>query len=161
MKGPKGWIVKMLAGTLMLAAPAFAAPRGGGGYSRGDGGSSRGAGSEHTGSAAQHFSGGGAGRSFSAPTRGFSVGERDFDRDDHRGGFDRGHARGGGWGVGIGVGAYPSYVDPYYAAPPYYGAPVPAPVCIPSGGYYDAYGNWIPDPNCQVPPVAYPTPYRY
>ena len=158
MKRPKGWMVKMLAGTLMLAVPAFAAPHGGGGYSRGGGGSSRGAGSQHSGSAAQHFSGGGAGRSFRAPARGFSGGERDFDRDDYRGGFDRGGGWGVGVGVGIGLGAYPyGYVDPYYAAPP----PVPAPVCSPNGGYYDAYGNWVPDPNCQVPPVAYPTPYGY
>jgi hypothetical protein len=65
------------------------------------------------------------------------------------------------------VGVYPGYaypytygyVDPYYD--PYYAAPAPAPVCNPNGGYYDANGNWIPEPNCDVPPPTAPVPYGY
>ncbi len=74
MKRFKGLMVAMLAGTLMLAAPAFAAGRGGGGHA--GGGFSRGGGVSRGGFAggggAQHFGGG----SFSAPARGFSGGAR-------------------------------------------------------------------------------------
>jgi len=158
MKRWKGLMVTMLAGSLMLAAPAFASPRGG----HGGGGFSQGGG-------AQHFSG----RSFSPPARGFSGGVRGFEDHgfEHRG-FDRGYVGGGGWGVGVGVYpgyAYPygyGYVDPYYydpysAVPPTYAAPAPVPACNPNGGYYDPNGNWVPDPNCQVPPTAPPAPYGY
>jgi hypothetical protein len=146
MKGFKGLIVAMLAGTLMLAAPALAEARGG----HGGGGFARGGG-------AQYFSG----RSFNAPARGFSGGARGFEGR----GINRGYVRGGGWASAVGVYpgyAYPytyGYVDPYYD--PYYAAPAPAPVCNPNGGYYDANGNWIPEPNCDVPPPTAPVPYGY
>lgn len=158
MQRVKGLVVTMLAGMLMVAAPAFAQSRGG----HGGGGFSRGGG-------AQHFSG----HSFSAPARGFSGGARGFEgRGFENRGFNHGYFRGGGWGTGINVYpgyAYPysyDYVDPYYyaptyAAPQYYAAPVPAPACNPNGGYYDGYGNWVPDPNCQVPPAAAPVPYGH
>jgi hypothetical protein len=144
MKSLKGWIVTTLAGTLMLAAPAFAAPRGGhggGGFSHGGGG--------------QHFSG----RSFRGPSRGFYGGRGYEGRGFEHGGMERGYVRGGGWGFGGGI--YPGYAYPYgygypYGYDPYYAAPAPAPACNPNGGYYDANGNWIPDPNCGVPP-----PYGY
>ncbi len=144
MKRFKNLGIALLAGTLMVAAPAFAQSRGGhgGGFSRGGG--------------AQHFSG----RSYSRPARGFEgrgFSGRGYEHRD----FGRGYYRGGGWGVGIGVYpgyAYPysyGYVDPYYAQPPVYAAPA----CNPNGGYYDPNGNWIPDPNCQVPPAPVPVPY--
>jgi hypothetical protein len=152
MKRFKGSMITMLAGTLMLAAPAFAESRGG----HGGGGVSHGGG-------AQHFSG----HSHSSPVRGLSGGVRGFENRgvEHRG-FDQGYFRGGGWGFGVGV--YPGYaypygdgsVDPYYYDP-YYAAPAPAPACNPNGGYYDANGNWVPDPNCQAPPAAGPAPYLY
>ena len=160
MKRLKSLMVAAVAGALLLAAPSFAESRGG----HGGGGFSRGGG-------AQHFSE----RSFGGSAHGFSGGARGFEgrgfehRDfDHRD-FDRGYRRGGGWGFGVGVYpgyAYPyGYVDPYYygpgyAAPPYYGGPAPGPVCSPNGGYYDSYGNWVPDPNCQVPPTT-AAPYGY
>lgn len=112
----------------------------------------------------QHFSG----RSYSAPARGFSGGVRGY---GGRGFVGRGYYGGGGWGLGVGVYpgyAYPyGYVDPYYygpsyaappyyAAPPNYAAPAPAQACNPNGGYYDANGNFLPDPNCQAPPAAAP-----
>lgn len=154
MKRFKGLMVATLAGALMLAAPSFAESRGG----HGGGGFSRGGG-------AQHFSG----RSFGGTSRGFSGGARGFEGRgfEHRD-FDHDYGRRGGWGVGVGVYpgyAYPyGYVDPYYyggyAAPPYYAGPAPAQVCGPNGGYYDPNGNWIPDPNCQVPPPT-AAPYGY
>lgn len=133
MKRFKGLMVAMVAGALMLAAPSFAESRGG----HGGGGFSRGRGA-----------------------RGFEG--RGFEHRD----FYRGYRRGGGWGFGVGV--YPRYAYPYgYVSPysygpgyaaPYYGGP--APVCNPNGGYYDSYGNWVPDPNCQVPPAS-AGPYGY
>lgn len=167
MKRFKGLMLTMLAGTLMLAVPAFAAPRGGGGHGGGHGGEgfSRGGGGHGFSGGGEHrFSGGGfEGRRFEG--HGFEGrGEHhDFDRD-------RGHFRGD-----FGLGFYPGYVypydysyvdpyyyepyyNPYYAAPPYYGTPA-APACNPNG-YYDANGNFIPGQNCQVPPAA-PAPYGY
>lgn len=149
MKRFKGLMVTMLAGTLMLAAPGFAESRGG-----------RGGGFSHSGGAHSGE------RAFRGPGRGFSGGARGFEGHgfEHRG-FDRDDFRGGGWGVGVGVYpryAYPydyGYVDPYYAAPPYPAAPAPVPACNPNGGYYDAYGNWVPDASCQIPPA--PAPYGY
>ena len=164
MQRLKSLTVAMMAGTLMLAAPAFAQSRGGhggGGFSRGGGGFSYRGG-------AQNF----GGHSFSAPARGYSGPVRGFSGGGYAPHYYRG---GGGWGVGVGV--YPGYVypygsgyvspyyyDPYYAAPPVYTTPAPVPACNPNGGYYDPNGNWIPDPNCQVPPSApapAPTPYGY
>jgi hypothetical protein len=55
----------------------------------------------------------------------------------------------------------PYYYAPTYAEPPYYAGPAPAPACNPNGGYYDANGNWVPDPNCQLPPATAPAPYGY
>ena len=175
MKPIKGVLVAMLAGTIMLAAPAFAESHGGG---RGAGGFSRGGGGQR--SSGNSFNAPARGfnapaRTFNAPARGFSGGGRDFDNRgfeyrgyEHRG-FDRDYVRRGGWGVGVGV--YPQYgypygyaepyYDPSYAAPPYYAAPAPAPACNPNSGYYDANGNWIPDPNCAVSPEATPAPYGY
>ena len=43
----------------------------------------------------------------------------------------------------------------------YYAAPALLRLAIPNGGYYDANGNWVPDPNCQVPPAAAPSTYGY
>ncbi len=156
MKRFKGLTMTMLAVTLIVAAPVFAESRGG----HGGGGFSHGGG-------ASHFSG----RSFSAPARGFSGGARGFEgRGFPNRGFDRGYIRGGALDFGVGV--YPGYAyrysygspyyyDPNYAEPPYYAAPAPVPACNPNGGYYDANGSWVPDPNCQVPPVAGPVPYGY
>jgi len=42
-----------------------------------------------------------------------------------------------------------------------YATPTPSPACNPNGGYYDANGNWVPDPNWQVLPAAAPAPYGY
>lgn len=177
MKRFKGLMVAMLAGTVMLAAPVFAQGRGGhggGGFSRG--GSFSGARGFSGGgfSGSRGFSGGGgeqhfSGHSFGAPARGFNGGGRGFEgRDFEHGDHDHGHFGGGGLGFGVGVYpgyAYPytyGYADPYYydpgyVEPPYYAAPAPAQAC---SGYYDAYGNWVPDPNCQVPPTP-PSPYGY
>jgi hypothetical protein len=154
MKRIEGLMVAVLAGALVLAVPSFAQSRGGhagGGFSHGAG--------------AQHFSG----HSYYGPARGFSSGGRNFEGRgfEHRG-FNQGYFRGNAWGVGVYPGyAYPYgysspyYYDPNYAVPPYYAAPAPAPVCSPNGGYYDANGNWVPDPNCQGSPGVAPTPYGY
>ena len=158
MKQFKSVRALIMAGTMMLAVPAFAASpggHGGGGFSRGGGGG----GQHFSAPAARGFSGG----------RGFSDGARGFEGrgSEHRD-FDRGYHRGGGWGFG--VGAYPGYAypygygyvdpyyDPYYYGGGYYAAPAPIPACNPNGSY-DANGNLIPDPNCPVPPAtAAPAP---
>ena len=152
MKRFNSLMMTMLAGTLMLAGPAFAAPRGGhggGGFSHGGGGFS------HEGGA-QNF----GGHAYGGQARGFS-GARGFEgRGFEHGGTSRGYFRGGGWGFGVGV--YPGYAYPYGYVNPYdYNPYYAAPVCNPNGGYYDANGNWIPDPNCGVPPATVPPPYGY
>ena len=139
----------LLAGALMLATPAatWAQHRGGGG---------RGGGSPD---ARALLAPRGGERSYSRGSQGreggfqgnrsFPGGEgdrgrhhdRDHDRDRYRGGF-----RGGYYGY---------YSAPYYSygySYPTY--PYSGSYCNPNG-YYDAYGNWYPDPNCSYDPYSY------
>jgi hypothetical protein len=137
-----------LGAALALAAPATVLARG----PEGDHGGGR------SFSQGRSFSGGGrsfgGGQRFSAPAPAYRGGEH----------FNNGgnYYRGGGWGghdydrhyyrgYGYGYGGY-------YGAPAYgFGFSYAPDPCNP-GGYYDAYGRWIPYPGCYVPP-PYAPPY--
>jgi hypothetical protein len=136
-----------LGAALALAAPATVLARGPEG----------GHGGGHSFSQGRSFSGGGrsfgGGQRFSAPAPAYRGGEHFNGGGNY---YRGGSYYGGGWGHGY----YPRYYRGGYGYG-YYGAPAfgfgfsyaPNP-CNP-GGYYDAYGQWIPYPGCYVaPPYA-------
>jgi hypothetical protein len=98
-----------------------------------------------------------AARSYSQARRGYAAAPRGYERErsDYRGGYYRsgngGYYRGGYGGYyrgGIYVAPYSyGYYDSGYAY-----APV-TPAC--TEGAYDAYGNWVPSPNCYAPQQQY------
>jgi hypothetical protein len=180
-------------GTLLTASiPAIARDHGGhsgsgrGGFSGRSAGSSRGqsfSGGGHY-SAPRGFSGGShysGGQSFVAPRgyegrRGYSGGTGYYGRGYIAPRVYRRPYYGGYYGGGLYLGfgapyayAYDPgyyYYDPGYAGAPVYSYPAPAPQSC-TGGSYDQYGNWIPDPNCnsgqpqyqQQAPQNYPQQY--
>jgi len=66
-----------------------------------------------------------------------------------------------GLGAPYGYAYDPYYYDPgYYATDPAYTyGPAPAPQAC-SGGSYDQYGNWVPDPNCNAGQQPYQQQYQ-
>jgi len=134
----------LLLGGALMAFPAMAANRGGGGF--------RGGGPPRGGFSGQSFNRGPSvnrGPVYRAPV--YPV----------RPGY-------GYYGPSIGIGVYPApyygygyggygYAPDYYGYAPDYGyAPAPAP-CDPAG-YYDQNGNWIQYPGCAVDPNSQPAP---
>jgi hypothetical protein len=141
-----------VAGTLLTALlPAVGLARDHGGYSGGGRGGSHSYTSRGN-SGGNHYSGG---QHFASP-RSYSGGRSYYGggyaapRSYRRPGY-RGYYRGG---------FYAGYGYPYgYAYDPgyYYG---PAPQACPNG-YYDRYGNWVPDPRCYSYGPQYPPQQSY
>jgi hypothetical protein len=143
-----------LGATLALAAPATVLARGPEGNHGGGRSFSQG----------RSFSGGGrnfgGGQRYSAPAPAYRGGEHYNGGGNYYGGggnYYRGgsnYYRGGDHDRDRHY--YRGYGPGYYAAPAYgFGFSYAPDPCNP-GGYYDAYGQWIPYPGCYVAPYAPP-----
>ncbi len=125
----------LLLGAVLALSPAAALAAGRDGHGGGGGRAAVGRSSGGFGRGGHAFAG----------REGHWGGERHFDHDDR-------YYRGGRYFYGrpsVGFGFYgaPYYYD--YGYVPGYDNP-----CDP-GGYYDAYGNWIPAPGCYINPYGY------